>query len=403
MEQNERPAILPEGEGIHCPSCGKYVGGYERCPHCQAAVPKRLPIIYIKRFAIFGTIIGLILMWFAAVNKQVPVIRIGSIKIENNMALVRVVGRITSVRINEDRNSFQMKLDDDSGTMAIAGFDKYKKFKAHFADQFPAEGDQVEVTGNLSISEKHGESMFVSDPRRVKILKKFEPEPIKIEDIETDDRGTVYRLRVKVAATRRYKIGTNVTVKDDTGSMDLNLFDSDAERIPDAKMRDRLLIPGNEFELVALVDAFRGKVQLKLHHPDRPESLRFIAGPPLEEKKEAPELKAAEVRKERMNEVVIVTGRVERIKEFGFATSFFLADESGAVQIWFKDPFRKAAPAGLVAEGAMLRVTGQVSEFKGDLQVQPRSEADVVAAGQPAPSPAPAPAPSPAPAPAGGE
>ncbi|HQG30274.1 MAG TPA: hypothetical protein PLY73_17110, partial [Candidatus Ozemobacteraceae bacterium] len=301
------------------------------------------------------------------------------------------VGKVTGIRVMEDKNNFQIKLDDDTGMLTLSGFDKLRKFREYFKDRFPAEGDLIEVTGNLSISEKFGESMFVSDPRRIKILKKFEAEPATIENIDLDSRGAVFRVRVTVAATRKYRVGTNITVKDDTGSMDLNVFDSEMDKIADPKLAKALVEVGNEFELVVLVDAYKGKPQLRLH-PERAESIKKIAGAAAAQKtKEPPVLKAIEVREERVREIVTVVGRVERSKEFAFGTSVDIADETGTVNVWLRENVRKTVTPDLFKTGATLRVTGEVGKFKDRLQILPASDADLKAeAAQAAPSPAPA-------------
>lgn len=394
MNETQKLEILPEGDGIICPSCGKFVGAYERCPHCQATVHKRLPILYIKRFAIFGTLIGLVLMWFAALQRIVPIIKIGEIKPQHNMALVKCVGKVTGVRLMEDKNSFHLKIDDDTGMLSLSGFDKLKKFRAYFGDGFPAEGDQVEVVGNLSISEKFGESMFISDPRRLKVLKKFMAEPTTIENINLDSRGSIFSIRVKIAAVRKFRVGTNLTVKDDTGSMDLTIFDTDMELISDPKLREQLTEVGNEFQISVLVDAYKGKPQLKIHRPEQPESVKRLAGKAEPAKKpEVPLVKAIEVREERLREILTVLGHVERFKEFQFGTSVDLADESGTVNVWLREDVRKTLPPDLIKNGVTLRVTGEVSKFKDRLQVLPASEADVKAEAAPAPAPTSAPAP----------
>jgi DNA/RNA endonuclease YhcR with UshA esterase domain len=379
MSEARNLDLLPEGEGILCPSCGKFVGAYERCPHCQAVVHKRLPIIYIKRFAIFGTIIGLILMWYAALQRTVPLIKIGDIKPQHNMALVRCVGKVTSVKFMEDRNTFQLKVDDDTGMLSLSGFDKLKKFRAFFGDRFPAEGDEIEIIGNLSISEKFGESMFVSDPRRLKLLKKFQADPTTIENINIESRGSIFSIRVKVAAVRKFRVGLNITVKDDTGSMELTLFDTDMEKLPNASIREALTQVGAEFQMSVLVDAYRGKPQLKIHRPENPESVKKLAGS-IEKPREPelPVLKAIEIRDERLKENIVIVGRVERLKEFQFGTSVDVTDDTGSVNVWLREDVRKALPPGRIKEGVVLRAAGEVSKFKDRLQVVPGKAEDIV-------------------------
>lgn len=370
----DAPAILPRSGDILCDSCGRFVGAYERCPHCQAHVRKRMPIVWVRRFAVIGSILGLIMMWFASVNKEVPRMMIGSIVPENNMALVRIVGNITKMSVR-DGNTFSYKIEDESGSMSMMGFDKLARFQKHFGETgLPGEGDRIEAIGNLSISDKFGASMFLSDPRRVKILERFKPKSTTIEDIDVDSRGTVLAIRVKIAGVRELRKKEDdelfahvITVKDATGSMDMTLFETDRLKIPNPDLQQRILDYGNEFDMQVMVSEYKGRIQLVLRTPEKAESLKLVGGPSRMEMR-AP---IGEVTEEMIDEMVEVQGEVTRAKSFQFGTSIDLRDESGEINVWLREKVaaRVERLDNLAVPGARLKARGIVKLRKGRLQV----------------------------------
>jgi ribosomal protein L32 len=43
-----------------CPSCGRFVGPAEKCPHCGAALHKRLPLRLVKYASIPLALLGIL-------------------------------------------------------------------------------------------------------------------------------------------------------------------------------------------------------------------------------------------------------------------------------------------------------------------------------------------------------
>lgn len=379
----ELSEIIPKSEGIMCDSCGKFVGAYERCPHCQAHVNKRMPIIWVRRFAVIGSILGLIMMWFASVNKDIPRMMIGTLVPENNMALVRIIGTVTKINIR-DGNTFSYKVEDETGYMSMMGFDKLSRFQKHFGtDGMPGEGDKIEVVGNLSISDKFGASLFLGDPRRVKILERFQPRSTTIEDIDVDSRGEVLNIRAKIAGVRELRKKENdelfayvITLKDATGSMDMTLFEGDRLKITNPDLQERLLNYGNEFDMQVMVSEYKGRIQLVLRSPEKEESLKLVSGPSQSDVR----LAIKDVTEELVDEMVEVEGVVTRAKSFQFGTSIDIKDDTGQINVWLREKVaaRVARLEDLTAPGARLKVRGIIKVRKGNLQVTLERGNDIV-------------------------
>ena len=170
---------------IYCPSCGFYVGAYEICPHCQASLQKRISLKLVKNIAVIGSIVGLILLWFAAYKSQIPQVKISELGPSMNNATVKVEGLITKIQLDEVKDNFKITIEDGTGRLQLGGYGKLRQFKRAYKDgkflpgdwdkedpkdDFFSEGDRISVKGNISINEKFGATMFLSIPRRIKII-----------------------------------------------------------------------------------------------------------------------------------------------------------------------------------------------------------------------------------------
>ncbi|MDO8734001.1 MAG: hypothetical protein Q7K21_02435, partial [Elusimicrobiota bacterium] len=156
-----------------CPSCGKFVGPYEKCPYCQADLKKRLSLKLVKRLSVIGSIVGLLMLWYASKMQEIPVVKISSITERMNNALVEVNGSIVGARFDETKNNFSYTVADETGKMKLNGFNALTDFKKVFGDNMPQEGDKIRVVGQLNISEKFGVSMFIKNPKRIVVTEKY--------------------------------------------------------------------------------------------------------------------------------------------------------------------------------------------------------------------------------------
>ena len=256
-----------------CPSCGRFVGPYEKCPYCQADLKKRLSLKLVKRIAVIGSVVGLIMLWYASKIKEIPQIQISSITERMNNALVKITGTVVSGRTDESKNSIRLIIEDGTGKITLNGFNALKDFKNYFGENLPQEGDEICVAGQLNINEKFGTSMFIKNPKRIAVLKKCVISEKKIKDITKDDVKKVFKFKVTIEDVNEFTVGKSIEVKDATGNIQLTVFNSQYTLITDTITRENLVSPGAEFEMVAIVDMYRENFQLKLKNPENPENL----------------------------------------------------------------------------------------------------------------------------------
>jgi len=390
--------IIPESkvlpDDVYCPSCGRFVGAYDRCPYCQASMEVRMGLKVARRVAVFGAIIGLILLWFAARAKKVDTIQIGEISVNHNMALVRLEGQVVNVRLTPEKNNFSITIDDDTGTMKLGGFDKLKSFQEHFGDGFPQIGDRVEVEGNLSNSEQWGASMFLSIPRRLNVLKKFQPDKRTIASLTGDDVGSVVEITADVIGVRTFPpknpVHRALELKDTTGSLSLTLFESDYNKFADQDLRKKLTTAGHQFILQVIVDEYKDQLQLKLRDPANAAYAVFVKTVKVEPSAVAPqkkwepkEVSIAEVDKSMENKLVTVEGTMESARETEWGVNLQLKDDSGPITIWISKNAAKNVMKEPVmfAQGTRLKVTGKVGLYNDILQIKPFKAGDIAIVG----------------------
>ncbi|PIU84190.1 MAG: hypothetical protein COS68_00120 [Elusimicrobia bacterium CG06_land_8_20_14_3_00_38_11] len=260
-----------------CPSCGKFVGPYEKCPYCQADLHKRLSLKLVKRLSVIGSIVGLMMLWYASKMHEIPVVKISSITERMNNALVEVDGSIVAARFDETKNNFSYTVADGTGKMKLNGFNALNNFKDVFGDNLPQEGDKIRAVGQLNISEKFGVSMFIKNPKRIAVTEKYIVTEKKIKDITANDAKKSFLFNVTIEdVEREFSVGKSVSVSDGSDSISLTVFNSDFEKITDTATKENLLVPGAEYLMVATVDSYRGALQLKLKNPENPKNLKCI-------------------------------------------------------------------------------------------------------------------------------
>ncbi len=211
-----------------CPSCGKFVGAYEKCPYCGTALQKRMSIIFFKRAALVLAIGGLALLWFTATKIKIPVVRIADINARMNNAVVEVKGKVTRVSIM-GRDGIGFDVDDGSEQLraqAFRGLDKMRE-----SGNVPQVGDEVSVVGSIQITEKYGTSLMINIPSRVKVIPAV-PEKVTIDKVTLENKGKAVEVVGEVIAV------------------------------------------GNEIRVVGSVDAFKGRPQVKVRNVEKIEVLK---------------------------------------------------------------------------------------------------------------------------------
>lgn len=403
------PDYPPE---IMCPSCNKFVGAYEICPHCQASVPKRISLIIARRLSVIGAIVGLIMLYAASVYYEPQLVTVGEMGVGHNMALVRVIGTVDQFRIMKDRDAFTMRLDDGTGKISLGGWGKLTKFESYYkstGSDFPRIGDKIEVVGQLAISEKYGISMFLGNPRRINILERFVPQRKTVAQLKESDKGTIAEIQASIESVRAFKSGRNIMIYDETGSLSLTLFDSELANIPDGPGKDSIIAEGRTLLLRVRTDEYRGNTQLRLNNPGSPDTVKLVSidsappppkaetsysnkssssyksssysSPKTSKRTPAPLKLSSEVYTSEIGDRIQVRGVLESVTDSEDGTIIEIKDSEGIAKAWISKKVKKYIDAAALIKGVKLAVSGQVSEYQKSRQLTVRFSGDVVVTG----------------------
>ena len=181
---------LPE-EAL-CPSCGRFVGAYEKCPYCGAELKKRMSLKLWRRISVIGAVAGLLIMWYAATRLQPELVQVKEIGETHNNAILRVSGVVTERGLDEARGMIRFKVADATGAISVVGFGVLPKLQK--LGNVPRVGDRIDLAGQVQISDQYGTSLFLNVPHRLRILEAEaarESKISKINDSWLNSRATV--------------------------------------------------------------------------------------------------------------------------------------------------------------------------------------------------------------------
>jgi DNA/RNA endonuclease YhcR with UshA esterase domain len=262
----------------YCPSCGKYVGAYGVCPYCQASMSTRVSLKLLKVIAVFGGIFGLLLLWIGIHYKEIPRVMIQSIDLQYNMAVIRLEGIVTSVKLDEPKNSFRLTLDDGTGQVTVFSPGKLNQFRKEMKDKFPQAGDKISTVGNLSISESYGITQFVTTTRRYSLLSRSSASEGKFSELNPGTEGKSFIFTAKITEVKSFPKGKNLKLNDGTGDMSLAVFDAEVSQAPESVVK-ALSQPGATLRVTARVEMYHEQMQLRLLNPDNPANLQVVDSP----------------------------------------------------------------------------------------------------------------------------
>jgi DNA/RNA endonuclease YhcR with UshA esterase domain len=360
-----------------CPSCGRYVGPYDACPYCGAALGGRTSTRRLKIAALTLALGGLALLWLLATRSDVSTVEIGQANAMMNMAYVRVQGLVVRPPSYDPESHYlSFWLRDNTGELRVSVY--RSETQALIAqERIPALGDQVSVQGTLRVRED-SIALTLNVPKHLEI-QRAEPLARSIGAITAGDEFTPLRVHAQVRGVRiPYPGLTLIALRDETGEIELAVPESvtalDGE-LP-------LLDVGQSVEVVAPVSLYKDAPQLSLAHVADlsllPETLSI-----------APELPIGQVNGDLIERWLTVSGRVTGVSPFSAGIKYTLQDDSGQITLllWQSLYEQLSAPKDL-AVGATLRVQGQVSEYWGEMEIAPQLPEDLsVLAPPPQPTP----------------
>ncbi|MCL7454381.1 MAG: OB-fold nucleic acid binding domain-containing protein, partial [Anaerolineae bacterium] len=310
--------------------------------------------------------VGLAILLFVARRSGSPAYEIGALTGTMNWAYIRIEG-IASQQPSHDvgDGSVRFWLQDGSGEILVVAY-RTQAQELLARGLLPVMGDRVTLEGTLRVREDF-RYLVVDVPEAVDVQP---PTPIDltIGQVNTGLRYQAVRLRGVIRDDRTPYEGLRIlTVRDTTGKIDVTVSQEPSA----AGGRVPVLHVGQSVQVVGTVDEYRGVAQVSV---GRASDLVILG----EELAVAPARRIVELTAGDVGQMISVEGTVTRVDPFSAGVKCTLSDGEGLVTLlMWQDFYDGLADASLLEEGATVRVQGEVSEYRGELEVVPELPADV--------------------------
>ncbi len=345
-----------------CPSCGRFVGAYEKCPYCGATLHKRMSLLVWKRIAVGGTILGLLVMWFAATQMTPQLIQIGEIQETYNNAQVTIRGTVVDRRLDPERGSIMLTVADESGAISARSFNALAEFQK--LGNVPLVGDRIETVGSIQIDAVYGTSLNLALPHRLKVMAAKPAVKTEISKLRSAD----VHQRVTVTGMVKHppRFG-KATITDRVNDLVVAVDPRNlGEEIPELKTGEGVEVTG------VIIDGVEGYTII----PSEPGDIRPHDVTVTIEKRAIKDITMAN-----LGELVEVEGTVQSFTAFrSGGGSVTISDGTGRIIVGplFASIFDNIPDNHkLKTRGTKIRVKGTVAQFRGELQVGPGSAENV--------------------------
>jgi len=377
MDTNNSSMLSDNPETI-CPSCGRFVGTYERCPYCGREVKKRFTIRFMKIAAISIAFIGVLFLYLAALHKQLPLVRVSELKPTMNFAYVRVRGIAISDAYINDWGGFGFNLNDsDDGkdinsTIKIRAYSDIAK-QLKDSGLMPSVGDIVEVAGSLKLREGN-KTLTVQSPEQIKIF------PVEVNKVNISDLGDESLIGQKLLIHGEItdfipthgKAPKEIIIQDQHSSVKLECWEN--------VYKETTALKGMGYGAVAdvkiYVDQYKGKIQYWLK---KSTDIKIIIPSKTGMKNSVRKnisfgdiTSISDIDKSMLHKIVTIQGIVKDIKAFGKTENHKAIIENNGSEIeviMFSKEFKKLPDT--VKKGNVIKVCGKVGEYKGKMQIIP--------------------------------
>ena len=363
------PALLEAdetGSGGHCPSCGRFVGPYERCPYCGADLERRLAIRLFKYGSLVLAMVGVVLLLLVARQGTAPVVEIGHLSGTMNYAHVRIEGTVTRQPIYDpDAGTLKLWVSDSTGEMMVMAYRPEADW-LRSAGQVPAMGDGVALEGTLRIKDEFPYlALDVPQHTEIRPVKMVE---LRIGEIDTGRLFQKVTVRGVIRGDRTPYEGLRLLkLRDSSGEIDVALS-SEAAVLggpwPDVHV-------GQPVQVMGAVDVYRGTPQIVV---SRGSDLAVLDDAIIL----AAERPVAELAEVILGDLVVVEGILTEVRPFSAGVRGTLDDGSGtATLLLWQDLYDSLPNREALIEGAAVRALGELAEYRGELEIVPELVSDI--------------------------
>lgn len=301
------------------------------------------------------------------------------------LAVIVPIGELTAARIGEKASvngqvtdsasfskGFKFTLDDGTGQIVLLTW--LETYDGIAGREGLRPGASVEVTGEIDQFE--GELEIVPTTGADVVVRatgsKHAPER-KTGSLTAEDVGSWVLMEGEVVRARTFSLGERIFLDDGSGEVMLLLWQNVLERLPDGPGVPTV---GSQLRAIGRVEEYQGTLEVV---PALPFDVDVVFLAPTETP--APTrvfVPIGELHAGRIGETATIAGQVTDTA--GFSGGFKLTLDDGTGQIvlltWHNIYDALQNPEQLNI-GATVHITGEISQFEGELQIEPHTATDV--------------------------
>ena len=359
LTDNQQPST-------ECPSCGRFVGAYARCPYCGADVGQRMVVRVFKYGSLVLAILGLAVLLFAAIGSDVPTIEIGDLQATMNWAYVRVEGVVTrQPGYDPKTGALRLWIDDGTGEIMVSAY-RSEADELLAEGLLPVMGDRVALEGTLRIREDF-QYLVLNVPQHT-VIQRTEPMEMALAQVDTAPLYQKVRVRGVIRDERTPYEGLHIfRVRDETGEIDITIQVGEASvagELPDLGI-------GQSVQVVGAIDAYNGTPQISVGRASDlvvlGEAVMIAASRPI-----------GAVSGEDVGSMAAVEGTIHEVIPFSAGVKYRLDDGSGTLTLLlWQDLYDQVPERDALAVGTLIRVQGEIMEYRGELEIVPETPTDL--------------------------
>jgi DNA/RNA endonuclease YhcR with UshA esterase domain len=361
-DRSAAPAVRDLPEESLCPSCGHFVGAYEKCPYCGAELKKRMSLKLWRRISVIGAVGGILIMWYAAAKMEPELVQVAAIKETHSNAIVRINGIVTDRGLDAARGMIRLRVADATGDISVVGFQVLPKLQK--LGNLPKVGDSIDITGQVQISDQYGTSLFLNIPHRLKILEASPAREAKISQLNDSWINSKAVVSGAVKYASRYG---KATITDGVEELVVILDPANlGEDVPELKVGEGVKVTG-------VIGDSKGKMAIV------PGAVEDIVSAEVAVAAVAKK-KISEITLEMIDQPVEIEGTVVGFRDFKTGGgSMTLSDGAARIDVPIFASNFEAIPQAekLKVNGTKVRVRGTVDEYNRKPQVKPGSATDI--------------------------
>jgi len=305
------------------------------------------------------------------ITRAEPVERdIGTIVPEDQYLRVRVRGQVRQVYEPYEGLTL-ITIRDETGSIPIAVSEHLVALDGLTPTLRFSTGQPVEVVATVSL---YGDTPQLVPASLADVVSLDQAVPIAVEkqigELTAADAGQLAVVRGAVTKVSPFSSGVKYTLDDGTGAVIVLLWQNVYEAIPDTGQ----LVTGSRVEVVGQIDEYRGELEII---PDEDGITITGAGPA-----STPEPAQAAINTitpAQVGQVATVQGALGEKETFSAGIKFELSDGTDTIILLLWQNVYDAIPdADRLVVGATVKVTGEIEEYRGELEIIPEADGVLV-------------------------